>query len=54
MYRIKNSSELASYIEYANLNNLATKEERKEFLENAKKFDIYVITINPIFIKLSK
>ena len=54
MYRIKNSSELASYIEYANLNNLATKEDMKEFLENAKKFDFYGITINPSFIKLAK
>lgn len=54
MYRIKNSSELAGYIEYNNLNNLATEDEMKEFIEQAKEFDFYGITINPSFVKLAK
>lgn len=53
MYRIKNSDELAGYIEYSNLNNLATKEEMEEFLKNAKKFGFYGICINPSFLKLA-
>ena len=53
MYRIKNSNELANYIEYANLNNLATEEEMKEFLKNTEEYDFYGITINPRFVKLA-
>lgn len=54
MYRIKNSKELAGFIEYTNLNNLATEEEMKEFIDQAKEFDFYGITINPSFVKLAK
>ena len=32
-YNIKNSSELASYINYTNLNNMITEGEMREFLE---------------------
>ncbi len=54
MYRIKNSKELAGFIEYTNLNNLATEEEMKEFINQAKEFDFNGITINPSFVKLAK
>ena len=39
IYNIKNSKELASYINYTNLNNMITEEEMKEFLEKAKALD---------------
>ncbi|MDO5848302.1 MAG: deoxyribose-phosphate aldolase [Methanobrevibacter sp.] len=54
MYRIKSAKDLAGHIEYNNLNNLATEEEMKAFLETAKEFDFYGITINPSFVELAK
>lgn len=54
MYRIKSSKDLANHIEYNNLNNLATEEEMEEFINKAKEFDFYGITINPSFVKLAK
>ena len=38
-YNIKNSKELASYINYTNLNNMITEGEMKEFLEKAKELN---------------
>ena len=36
VYNIKNSKQLASLINYTNLNNLISESEMKEFLEKAK------------------
>lgn len=54
MYKIKNATDLANVVEYTNLNNTATEEEMKEFLEKAKEFEFYEVLINPSYVKLAK
>ena len=54
IYNIKNSKELASYINYTNLNNMITEEEMKEFLEKAKELNFNSVIISPTYIKLAK
>ena len=50
MYNIKNSKELASYINYTNLNNIISEEEMKEFLEKAKETTFH----SPTYVQLAK
>lgn len=54
MYTIKNSSELASVINYTNLNNIITEEEMKEFLEKAKDLTFHSVVVSPTYVPLAK
>ena len=54
MYNIKNSSELASLINYTNLNNIISESEMKEFLEKAKELNFNSVVISPTYIPLAK
>ena len=54
MYNIKNSKELASLINYTNLNNMITEEEMKEFLEKAKELNFNSVVISPTYVPLAK
>ena len=53
-YNIKNSSELASYINYTNLNNMISEGEMKEFLEKAKEFNFNSVVVSPTYVPLAK
>ena len=53
-YNIKNSKELASYINYTNLNNMITEEEMKAFLEKAKELNFNSVIISPTYVRLAK
>lgn len=53
-YNIKNSSELASYINYTNLNNIITEAEMREFLEKAKEFNFNSVVVSPTYVPLAK
>ena len=54
IYNIKNSKELASYINYTNLNNMITEGEMREFLEKAKELNFNSVIISPTYVKLAK
>ena len=54
MYNIKNSKQLASLINYTNLNNMITESEMREFLEKAKELNFHSVVISPTYIQLSK
>lgn len=54
MYNIKNSKELAGYINYTNLNNIITEEEMKEFLEKAKESTFHSVVVSPTYVQLAK
>ena len=53
-YNIKNSKELASYINYTNLNNMITEDEMREFLEKAKGLNFNSVIISPTYVPLAK
>ena len=54
MYNIKNSSELASLINYTNLNNMIAENEMKEFLEKAKELNFNSVVVSPTHVPLAK
>ena len=54
MYNIKNSKELASLINYTNLNNMISESEMKEFLEKAKELNFHSVVISPTYVPLAK
>lgn len=54
MYQIKNSNELASLIDYTNLNNMISQEEMEEFLDKTKEFPFRAVVINPTYVPLAK
>lgn len=54
MYNIKNSKQLASLINYTNLNNMITESEMKEFLEKAKELNFNSVVISPTYVTLAK
>jgi len=54
MYNIKNSKELASLINYTNLNNMISENEMKEFLNKAKELNFHSVVISPTYIPLAK
>ena len=54
MYNIKNSQQLASLINYTNLNNMITESEMKEFFEKAKELNFNSVVISPTYIPLAK
>ena len=54
MYNIKNSKQLASLINYTNLNNMITESEMKEFLERAKELNFNSVIISPTYVPLAK
>lgn len=54
MYNIKNSKQLASLINYTNLNNMITESEMREFLEKAKELNFHSVVISPTYIQLAK
>ena len=54
IYNIKNSKELASYINYTNLNNMITEKEMTEFLEKAKELNFNSVVIAPTYVPLAK
>ncbi len=54
MYNIKNSRELASYINYTNLNNIISEDEMKEFLEKAKESTFNSVIVSPTYVSLAK
>ena len=54
MYNIKNSKQLASLINYTNLNNMISESEMKEFLEKAKELNFHSVVISPIYVPLAK
>ena len=53
-YNIKNSKELAIYINYTNLNNMITEDEMREFLEKAKEFNFNSVVVSPTYVPLAK
>ena len=53
MYNIQNSKELASLINYSNLNNILTESEMIEFLENAKELNFNSVVIPPTYVPLA-
>ena len=53
-YSIKNSKELASYINYSNLNNMISEKEMTEFLEKAKEMNFNSVVISPTYVPLAK
>ena len=54
MYNIKNSKQLASLINYTNLNNMIGENEMKEFLEKAKELNFNSVVISPTYVPLAK
>jgi deoxyribose-phosphate aldolase len=54
VYNIKNSKQLASLINYTNLNNMITESEMKEFLEKAKELNFHSVVISPTYVPLAK
>ena len=54
MYNIKNSKELASLINYTNLNNMIGEAEMIEFLEKAKELNFHSVIIPPTYVPLAK
>jgi len=54
VYNIKNSKQLASLINYTNLNNMITESEMREFLEKAKELNFHSVVISPTYIQLAK
>ncbi len=54
MYNIKNSKELAGYINYSNLNNIISEDEMKEFLEKAKELNFNSVIVSPTYVTLAK
>jgi deoxyribose-phosphate aldolase len=54
VYNIKNSKQLASLINYTNLNNMITEGEMKEFLEKAKELNFHSVVISPTYVPLAK
>ncbi len=54
MYNIKNSKELASLINYTNLNNMITESGMKEFLEQAKELNFHSVVVSPTYVPLAK
>ena len=53
-YNIKNSKELASLINYTNLNNIITESEMKEFLNKAKEMNFNSVVVSPTYVSLAK
>ena len=53
-YNIKNSKELASLINYTNLNNIITESEMKEFLNRAKEMNFNSVVVSPTYVSLAK
>ena len=53
-YNIKNSKELASLINYTNLNNIITESEMKEFLNKAKEMKFNSVVVSPTYVSLAK
>lgn len=54
IYNIKNSKELASYINYTNLNNIISEDEMRNFLEKAKELNFNSVIISPTYVSLAK
>jgi deoxyribose-phosphate aldolase len=54
MYNIKNSKQLASLINYTNLNNMISESEMREFLEKAKELNFNSVVISPTYVPLAK
>ena len=54
VYNIKNSKQLASLINYTNLNNMITESEMREFLEKAKELNFHSVVISPTYVPLAK
>ncbi|WP_407391883.1 deoxyribose-phosphate aldolase [Methanobrevibacter sp.] len=54
MYNIKNSKELASLINYTNLNNMISESEMREFLEKAKELNFNSVIVSPTYVPLAK
>ena len=54
VYNIKNSKQLASLINYTNLNNIITESEMKEFLEKAKELNFHSVVVSPTYVALAK
>ena len=53
-YNIKNSKELASLINYTNLNNIITESEMNEFLNKAKEMNFNSVVVSPTYVSLAK
>ena len=53
-YNIKNSKELASLINYTNLNNIITESEMKEFINKAKEMNFNSVVVSPTYVSLAK
>ena len=54
MYNIKNSKELAGYINYTNLNNIITEDEMKKKIEKAKETSFNSVVVSPTYVSLAK
>lgn len=54
VYNIKNSKQLASLINYTNLNNIITEREMMEFLEKAKELNFHSVVVSPTYVELAK
>jgi deoxyribose-phosphate aldolase len=51
LLRLKTEEEIAKYIDYAFLDNTATKKEIEQFIEQAKKYEFYAVVVGPTYIK---
>ena len=54
MNNIKNSSELASLINYTNLNNIISEAEMMEFFKKTKELNFNSVVISPTYVPLAK
>ena len=54
VYNIKNSKQLASLINYTNLNNIITESEMREFLGKAKELNFHSVIVSPTYVALAK
>ena len=53
MYKIKNSKDLASLINYTNLNNMINEAEMKKFLDEAHEINFNSVIVNPTYVPLA-
>lgn len=53
-HNIRNSKDLAGYINYTNLNNMISESEMREFLEKAKGMNFNSVIVSPTYVPLAK
>ena len=51
LLRLKTEKEIAKYIDYAFLDNTASKKDIKEFIDKAKKYEFYSVVVGPTYVQ---